>query len=218
MVTGNQAKLNIQISWLEMGMTPGREVPPMESNSTMATLVRKCIRISLWEMVYELVSGEETFQTLGVEILLLEGQSTMATWTLARDHIENSRVEKSVYESASVRGMIYELVSLMETLKTLGVGEKSSVTAWAWRTSLDVSDFVCDPTWVLACLMLVTSAVESLLVDLMSTSPVVPAVTPLSGSVLFDASQRVDSKLGSISREEVDPCRSLGLMMEGRCA
>ena len=31
-----------------------------------------------------------------------------------------------------------KLVSLMETVKTLGVGEKSSVTAGAWKTSLDV--------------------------------------------------------------------------------
>ena len=76
-------------------------------------------------MEYEYVSRLE--MTGMVEVMLLEGYSTMATWTLARKYIR-----------ITWREMVYELVSLMEKLKALGVGEMSSVTTWAWRASLDV--------------------------------------------------------------------------------
>jgi hypothetical protein len=56
---------------------------------------------------------------LGMEVPWMERQYAMAT--LVREHIENSMVEKLVYESVSVRGMVYELVSGEETLMTLGV-------------------------------------------------------------------------------------------------
>jgi hypothetical protein len=92
MATGNQATMNIQISWLEMGMMPGREVPPREDNSTMATLVGKYIRISWRELVYELV----------------------------RKHIRIS-VWETVYESVSLRGMEYEYVSWLEMGMKLGM-------------------------------------------------------------------------------------------------
>jgi hypothetical protein len=77
------------------------------------------IMLFWWEAVYELVPGKGMFQTLGVEVMLLEGYSTMATWTLARKYIR-----------ITWREMVYELA--------LGVGEMSSVTTWAWRASLDV--------------------------------------------------------------------------------
>ena len=67
-------------------------------------------------MVYELVSGEKMFQTLAVEVPLVEGQSTMATRTRVREHIEISTVERPVYKSVSSAG----------TFKTLEVGGKSS--------------------------------------------------------------------------------------------
>jgi hypothetical protein len=106
MATGNQATLNIQISWLEKGMTPGREVPPREDNSTRATLVRNYIRISWRELVYELISGEGMFQTLEVEEPLMRKKSTMAT--LVRKYIRFSGREL-VYDLISGEGMLQTL-------------------------------------------------------------------------------------------------------------
>jgi hypothetical protein len=91
MATGNLATQNIQISWLEMGMMPGREEPLIEDNSTMATLVREYIRISGRELVYELVSGMETYKTLGMEVTWMKDKSTMAT--LVREHIKITGME-----------------------------------------------------------------------------------------------------------------------------
>jgi hypothetical protein len=75
---------------------------------TMATM--KYVKISWWGLVYELVPGKGMFQTLGVEVMLLEGYSTMATWTLARKYIR-----------ISGRELVYKFVSGMETYQTLGV-------------------------------------------------------------------------------------------------
>jgi hypothetical protein len=159
MATGNQATQNIQISWLEMGMMPGKEAPLMEDNSTMATLVREYIRISgrelvyhtlgvevTWRkdkstmaalvrehikisrvemLVYKFVSRKETSKTLGVEEMLMEGRSTMATWNLVgRNYIRISWEE-----------LVYEFVSGEETSKTLGVEEmlmegRSTMATW----------------------------------------------------------------------------------------
>jgi hypothetical protein len=93
----------------------------------MATLVRKYNRISGWELVYELISREETFQTLGVEVPLM-GQSTMATWSLVRGDIKISMVEMAVF-------LLERMLEVEETSQTatrtrgntLGVGEMSTM-------------------------------------------------------------------------------------------
>ena len=67
----------------------------------------------------------------------LQGVGEISTMATRETHSTEAYMDR-VGKDKTYMDRVGMLVSLMETLKTLGVGEKSSVTAWAWRTSLDV--------------------------------------------------------------------------------
>jgi hypothetical protein len=131
---GDDAREGGTATWTLVGTVLGMEVPWMERQSAMATLVREHIENSMVEklvyesvsvrgMVYELVSGEETLMTLGVEVPLL-GKSTMATWNLVRIFM----VKRAVF----LRKRMLEVEETSQTAtrtwgNTLGVGEMSTM-------------------------------------------------------------------------------------------
>ena len=124
------------------------EVTSMRKKSTMATVVREYIRISGRELVYEFVSGKETYRMLGVEETSLTATRTwgntlgvgeMSTMATMKTHSNEAYMDR-VGKNKTYLGRVGKSVLWKETVKTLGVEVTLRIATETWRGDLGVGE------------------------------------------------------------------------------